>query len=102
MVCSSNLNVGGRASRNGRVDEAEEVVHLAARAGRRVGAEQDSHERRLGDGQLRRRHGDERRAEAPRDDRECVQRAVCGGDPVIPVSRLEPQAGVCVRLGAWA
>lgn len=58
--CCSNLDMGRGASRGRRVEPAEELVDLGARARRRVCAEQDRRERHLGDGELRRRHREAR------------------------------------------
>ena len=50
--CCSNLNVGRGASREGRVDEAQEFVEVAPRARRRVGAKKNGGERDFGDVKL--------------------------------------------------
>ncbi len=53
----SNLDIGGRALGDGRVEEGQHRLDVVARARPRVGAKQSSRKRRLGDNQLgRRRH----------------------------------------------
>ena len=54
--CCSNLNVGRGASREGRVDEAEEFVEVAPRARRRVWAQKDGREGDFGYVELWRGH----------------------------------------------
>jgi hypothetical protein len=49
----SNLDIGRGAAQKGRVEVAEELVDLAARAGNGIGTKEHSSERDLGDGELR-------------------------------------------------
>lgn len=58
-IIFSNLNVGWRAPQKGRVELAEEVVDVGARAGDWIRTKENSRERDLGNRKLRRRHVDE-------------------------------------------